>query len=190
MLLTPLLTAEANLKLFLAVLEVQSVSIDTQGVADHLGCTPRAVVEQMKKLRKQAKEQAKEPKGADGGQKHIKPKKADAGSKKTKGLKDTVALPKDNKKSIKKEDVDEVLDSDGGETLPSTKQRKPARTKKPALTKSTRAPTQRKVKAEASGDEEQAPVVMNSKKRAREEDDDQSDDLSAALADDEGMSES
>ncbi|KAK4984847.1 hypothetical protein LTR66_008363 [Elasticomyces elasticus] len=51
--------AETNLKLLLAVTKVQAVKIDYEAVAkelstDNVTCTPKAVMDQMRRLKKQA----------------------------------------------------------------------------------------------------------------------------------------
>lgn len=48
------MTAEADHKLLLAIIAEQPVSVDHAALAAHLGCTPRAVVERLKKLKKLA----------------------------------------------------------------------------------------------------------------------------------------
>ncbi|MCJ1478301.1 hypothetical protein MMC13_006978 [Lambiella insularis] len=48
--------AEADTKLLLAIIAEQPISVNHESLAGRLGCTPRAIVERLKKLKKQAGE--------------------------------------------------------------------------------------------------------------------------------------
>ncbi|KAI9828892.1 MAG: hypothetical protein M1819_006507 [Sarea resinae] len=49
--------ATADQQLLLTIIGTQSVKVDNEAVAAQLGCTPRSVVERLKKLRKQARDE-------------------------------------------------------------------------------------------------------------------------------------
>ncbi|MCJ1284257.1 hypothetical protein MMC26_003588 [Xylographa opegraphella] len=83
-------TAEAEKELLLAVIAQNPVPIDYVAIAAQMGCTPRAVEERMKKLKKAAKDTESEPAVAA----HITSKRK-SGSAKT-------AIPKKQKTASQK----------------------------------------------------------------------------------------
>ena len=111
------ITATANEKLLLAIIKQNDVKVDAASTAAELGCTTRAVQEQLKKLKRKQREEAGEP--ANG----------DATPEKSTG-KNGIKTPKKRSAPKASDDGD---DANGEEELDTpTKKRRAAKPKTPA----------------------------------------------------------